>query len=108
MNKSKNEVNELLAVSIGLSSQKSDEDKDNDVVGNIRWVFDDWISNEEDGSDILEAVWGKEESNTGGFNGISEDWFDFSWNVAFIENVLGLWDEGQKFSLGGEVFWVLK
>lgn len=41
MNKSKNEVNELLAVSIGLSSQKSDEDKDNDVVGNVRWVFDD-------------------------------------------------------------------
>lgn len=56
MNKSPKVTNELLAVSISLSSQKSDEDKDNDVVGNISWVFNDAVSNEEDGSDILETV----------------------------------------------------
>lgn len=41
MDKSKNKVNELSTVGIGLSSQKSDEDKDNNVVSNIRWVFND-------------------------------------------------------------------
>lgn len=56
MNKSKDEVDELSTVSIGLSSQKSDEDKDNYIVNYIRWVFNDAISNEENGSDILEAV----------------------------------------------------
>ncbi len=59
MNKSKNVVDELLAVSISLSSQKSDEDENDDVVGNVSWVFNDWIRNEENGSDVLEAVWGK-------------------------------------------------
>ena len=38
---SEDELNESLTVSIGLSSQKSDEDKDDDIVGNIRWVFND-------------------------------------------------------------------
>lgn len=41
MNKSKDKVNELSTVGISLSSQKSNEDEDNDVVGNIRWVFND-------------------------------------------------------------------
>lgn len=39
MNKSKDKVNELSTVGISLSSQKSNEDEDNDVVSNIRWVF---------------------------------------------------------------------
>ena len=56
MNKSENVSDELLAVSISLSSQNTDEDKDNNVVDNISWVFNDGIGNEEDGSDILEAV----------------------------------------------------
>ena len=38
---SEDELNESLTVSIGLSSQKSDEDKDDDIVGNIRWVLND-------------------------------------------------------------------
>lgn len=38
---SEDELDESLTVSIGLSSQKSDEDEDNDVIGNIRWVFND-------------------------------------------------------------------
>ncbi len=59
MNKSKNEVDELWAVSITLSSQKSNEDKDNDVVDVISWVINDGIGNEENNSDILETVWGK-------------------------------------------------
>lgn len=108
MNKSPDEANELSAVSISLSSQKSDEDKNNDIVDNVRWVFNDGISNEEDGSDILEAVGGEEESNTSGFNGITQDWLDFVLNSAFFEDILGFLDEGQKFSLGSEVFWVLR
>ena len=107
MNKSENESDELLAVSISLSSQKTNEDKDNNVVDNVRWVFNDWIGNEEDGSDILEAVWGKQESNTSGFNGITQNWCNLVLNSTFFEDVLGLLNEGQKFSLGSEVFWVL-
>ncbi len=56
MNKSPDVANELIAISISLSTQKCDEDKDNDIVGNVRWIFNDRIGNEEDGSDILEAV----------------------------------------------------
>ncbi len=56
MNKSKNEVDELRTVSISLSSQKSDEDEDNNIVNFIGWVFNDAIANEENGSNILEAV----------------------------------------------------
>ena len=41
MNKSKNVVDELLAVSISLSSQKSDEDENDNVVGDVSWVFND-------------------------------------------------------------------
>jgi len=41
MNKSKDKVNELSTIGISLSSQKSNEDEDNDVIGNIRWVFND-------------------------------------------------------------------
>lgn len=52
-------VDELGTVGIRLSSQKSDEDKDNDVIDNIRWVFNDAITDEEDGSKILETVGGK-------------------------------------------------
>jgi hypothetical protein len=52
-------MDELFAVSIGLSSQKSNEDKDNDVVGIVSWVFNDGVTNEENGSDILETVGGE-------------------------------------------------
>lgn len=107
MNKSEDESDELRTVGIGLSSQKSDEDEDNDVVGNVSWVFNDGIGDEENGSDILEAVWGKKESDSGGFNGITQNWFDLLVDSAFIEDILGLLDEGQKFSLGSEVLWVL-
>lgn len=41
MNKSNDEVNELLTIGISLSSQKCNENEDNDVVGNIGWVLDD-------------------------------------------------------------------
>ena len=108
MIKSKNVSDELLAVGISLSSQKSDKDEDDNVVGNIRWVFNDWIADEENGSDILETVWSEEESNSSGFNGITQNWLDFLLNSAFFEDILGLLNEGQKFSLGSEVFWVLK
>lgn len=56
MNESIDIVDELGTVGIGLSSQKSDKNKDNDVIDNIRWVFNDAITDEEDGSKILETV----------------------------------------------------
>lgn len=74
---SEDEVDEFLAVSIALSAQDVEEDQDNDVVGDAGWVLDDAVSNQEDGSDILEAVAGQKETNTGSFNGITENWLNF-------------------------------
>ena len=79
---SKNEVDEFLAISVSLSTQNVKEDKNDDVVGDACWVLDDAVSNQENGSDILETVAGQKESNTGSFNGVSEDWFNFLVNVA--------------------------
>ena len=56
MNRSKDEVDELLAIGISLSSQKGDEDKDNNVADDISWVFNDAVTNKENGSDVLETV----------------------------------------------------
>lgn len=75
-------MDEFFAVSVSLSAQNVKEDKDDDVVGNAGWVLNDAISNQEDDSDILEAVAGQKESNTGSFNSISEGWLDFLVNVA--------------------------
>ena len=108
MNRSEDESDELLAISIALSSQKCDEDEDNNVVGNVSWVFNDCITDQKNHSDILEAVWGEQKSDTGGFNGITQSWLDLLLNSAFFEDFLSLLDDDQKFSLGGEVVWVLR
>lgn len=75
-------MDEFFAVSVSLSAQNVKEDKDDDVVGNAGWVLNDAISNQEDDSDILEAVAGQKESDTGSFNSISKGWLDFLVNVA--------------------------
>lgn len=105
---SKNIVEELLAVSIGLSSEDSDEDEDDDVVGDVLGVFNDGVTDQKNGSDVLETVGGQKESDTSGFDGITEDGLNLLVNVASFEDGLGFFDEGQKVSLGLEVFRVLK
>ena len=75
-------MNELFTVGITLSSHDVDDDGNNDVVGDVLGVLDDGIDDKEEDSDIFEAVAGKEESNTGGFNNVSEDGFNFVLNSA--------------------------
>ena len=55
---SKNEVDELWTVFVSLISEDSDEDGEDQIVGKVSWVLDDFISNEEDNSNILETVRG--------------------------------------------------
>ena len=59
--RSDDEVLELLAVSNHLPAEEEFEDGDHDVVDVVGGVLDDGVSEEEDDSDILEAVGGKEE-----------------------------------------------
>ena len=91
-----------------MSAQDVKEDKDDDVVGNAGWVLDDAVSNQEDGSDILEAVAGQKETNTGSFNSISESWFNFLVDSAWFVNWLNVVDEGEEFSFSFKVVGVLE
>lgn len=75
-------MNELFTVSISLSAEDVDEDEDDDVVGDVSGVLNDGVSDQKDGTKIFEAVGGQQESDSGGFNGITEDWFDFLTDVA--------------------------
>lgn len=56
--RSDDESNEFGAVSNSLSSEDVEEDWDDDVVGPVSWVLDNGVSNEENDSDVFEAVAG--------------------------------------------------
>lgn len=73
-------MNELFTISISLFTHDVCEDGDNNIVGDVGWVSNDGVSNEEEDSDILEAVAGEEESDSGVLDGITEDGFNFLFN----------------------------
>ena len=73
-------MNELFTISISLFTHDVSEDGDNNVVGDIGWVLDDGISDEEEDSDILEAVAGEEETDSGILDGITKDGLNFLFN----------------------------
>lgn len=83
---SEDEVDELRAVSITLSSQNVDENGNDGILGNVGRVLDDFVTNQEDGSDILEAVAGQKETNTGSLNDITQNGLDFFVDSAFVIN----------------------
>jgi len=56
INKSEDEVDELLTVRKTLSTQNVKEDEDDGIFSNVAWVLDDFVSDQKDGSDILETV----------------------------------------------------
>lgn len=70
-NKSNDVMDELAAVMERLTSQNVNEDKDEDVTDDVSWVLDDFIANQEEGSQILCAVAGQKESDSCCFDGIS-------------------------------------
>ena len=101
-------MEELLTIGIALSAQNTNEDKNNDVVGDVLGAFDDGVCDQKDHTDILETVRGQKESNSSSLNGITEDGLNFLVNLAGIKDSLGFLDEGQKFGLGFKVFGVLR
>ena len=100
-------VVELTAVSNSLLAQNVFEDGDDDVIGEVGGVFDDAVSEEEDDSDILEAVAGEHEGNTGVFNSISDHGVNFLFNSAGFVNRDNVFNEGEEFSLGFNILGVL-
>ena len=70
--RSDDEVLELGAISDSLSAEDVSEDGDDDIVGVVLGVLNDSVSEEEDNSDILEAVGGQKEGNTFPFNSITD------------------------------------
>ena len=104
---SEDEMDEFFAVSVSLSAQNVKEDKNDDVIGDTLGILDDTVSNQKDNSDILETVAGQKESNTGSFNGISEGWFNFLVDVAWVIDWFNVVDEGQKFSFSFNIIGVL-
>lgn len=101
-------MDEFLTVSVSLSAQNVQEDEDDHIIGNARWVLNNAVGNQEDSSNILETVTGQEEGNTSGFNSISKDWLNFFVDSTFIIDFLDVVDKGQKFSLSFHVIGVLK
>lgn len=62
--------------------------------------MDDGISDQEDGSDIFETVGGEEESNTGGFDWVSDDGGVSEVSVTGSIGASGFFDQGTEFFLG--------
>ena len=93
---------ELHAVSDSLSSENDSEDSNHNVVNVVGGVLNDGVGEEQDDSDILEAVGGQEEVNSFPFNGIS-DLDGGLVGVALVEHFLSFLNEGQNFNLGVEV-----
>ena len=93
---------ELLAVSNTLSSEEVSEDGDHNVINVVSGVLDDGVNEEEDDSDVLEAVGGEESSNSVPFNNIS-DLDGRLVLVALVEHLLSLFHKSEDFNLEAEV-----
>lgn len=100
-------MDELSTVSNALSSQNVAEDGDDDVVGDVAGVFNDAVKDQEHNTDILEAVAGKKESNTGTLDGITEDGLNFGLDSAGVIDELDILDEGEKFGFSFSIVGVL-
>ena len=100
--RSDDEVLELGAVSDTLFAEEVSEDGNDDIVGIVSGALDDGVSEEEDDSDVLEAVGGEEEGNSVPFDDISELGLGLL-GIALVEHLLSLFEEGEDFNLEGEV-----
>ena len=98
MNQSDDEVDELSAILLGGVSENVSEDSDHNVIDPIFGGLDNGVGKNEDDSDILEAVAGQHEGNTGGFNLISNDWF-FEFHVTGFQHFLSFFHKGDNFNL---------
>ena len=100
--RSDDEVLELGTISDTLLTEEVSEDGDDDIVGIVFGALDDGVSEEEDDSDVLEAVGGEEKGNSVEFNDISELGLGLL-GIASVEHLASFFDEGEDFNLEGEV-----
>jgi len=100
--RSDDEVLELGTISDTLFAEEVSEDANDDIVGIVSGVLDDGVSEEEDDSDVLEAVGGEESGNSVEFNDISELGLGLL-GIASVEHLASLFEEGEDFNLEGEV-----
>ncbi len=70
--RSDDEVFELSTVLVGLSAEDVSENSYNNVIGVVLGILDNSVSQKEFNSDILEAVWGKQEGNSVPLDNISD------------------------------------
>lgn len=101
LDRSDDEVLELSAVSSTLLTEDVSEDGNDDIVGVVRGVLDDGVSEEEDDSDILEAVGGQKEGNSVELNDISEGGLGLV-GIALVEHGLSLLHKSEDFNLEGQ------
>jgi hypothetical protein len=100
--RSDDEVLELGAISNTLLAEEVSEDGNDNIVGPVSGALDDSVSEEEDDSDILEAVGGEEEGNSVPFDNISEFGLGLV-GIALVEHLLSFFEEGEEFNFKGEV-----
>ena len=100
-------MNELLAVGVGLFSHDVAEDQNHNIIGDVLGILNDGVSDEEEGSDILEAVTGEKEADSGELNSITKDGLNLLLNATFIVDWLSIFNESQNFGLNVLVVWVL-
>jgi len=93
---------ELLAIFDGLGTEDGFNNDDDDVVGPVLGVLDDSVGEEEDDSDILEAVGSEEGGNTVVLNPISELGLG-SGGFALVEDGSALLNQSEDFDLSSEV-----
>ena len=97
----------MFAIGNSLPSEDVKEDGQEDVLGEVSGVLDDFVNEEEDDTEVLGAVGGKHESDSGSFDGITENGgSSFESSASFIDS-LGFVNEGEELSFGNNVVAVL-
>ena len=84
------------------------EDADDDVVDPVGGGLDDGVEQAEHDSDVLGAVGGKEESNTGGLDDVAESGLNLVVQTTFSGDSLSLLDQSDELRLGSDVVLVLR
>lgn len=100
-------MDELFAISVTLSAEDVKEDGNNDVVGPVGWVLDDGVGEEEDNSDVFEAVAGQKEGDSCGFNSVSNSGLNFIVQLAFFVDGFNFLDEGHELGFGFSILGIL-
>ena len=100
-------MDELSTVSSTLLAHKVSEDGDDDVIGEVAGVLDDGVSDQAENTEVLEAVAGQQEGNSGSLDGITKHGLDFVLNSARVIDGFNVLNEGKEFGFGLGVVGVL-